>query len=111
VTQTTLSIDPKKSEATIVLERSRAAFLAAPGVSEPFQCLRQRLRRVTIAGSGYYIAEGDTLLDEDQLFFYALERERQEKARQARNMLELAGMGAANTTALCRIPATPHQSA
>jgi hypothetical protein len=94
----TLQIDPNKSEATIVLERSREAFTAAVGPNEPYQRLRQRLKRVRIDGTAFYVAEGDTLLDEDQLYFYALERDRQEKARQRRNMLELAGMGIANLT-------------
>ena len=98
MSQTTLRIDPTKSEATLLLERSRAAFSPVLGQNETYQRLRQRLKHVNLDGTNLYVAEGDTLLDEDQLYFYALERERQEKARQSRNMLELAGMGTANLT-------------
>jgi hypothetical protein len=96
VTTHILKIHPKKSEATLLLERSRPTL--AIGESELFKKLLQRLRTVTIDGVKFHVAEGDTLLDEDQLYFYALQRERQEQARQSRNMLELAGMGIANLT-------------
>jgi hypothetical protein len=92
----TLKIHPKKSEATLLVERSGPTM--AIGESQLFKKLRQRLRTATIDGVTFYVAEGDTLLDEDQLYFYALQRERQEQARQSRNMLELAGMGIANLT-------------
>ena len=80
MSQTTLRMDPTKSEATLLLERSGAAFSAVLGQNETYQRLRQRLKRVNLEGTDLYVAEGDTLLDEDQLYFYALEWERQEKA-------------------------------
>ena len=92
----TVRIHPKKSEATLLMERSRPPM--AIGDSELFKKLRARLSAVMIDGTKLYVVEGDTLLDEDQLYFYALQRERQEQARQSRNMLELAGMGIANLT-------------
>jgi hypothetical protein len=95
--ETTLTIHPKKSEATLLVERSRD-LAASLGQNEAFLRLKQRLRSATIDGVTLYVAEGDTLLDEDQLYFYALERERQDRARQSRNMLELVGMGTAALT-------------
>src|SRR5438105_327895 len=97
MSETIIPIDPKKSEASLLLERSQE-LLAGLAQHPLYQRLKQRLPTATIDGTRFYVAEGDTLLDEDQLYFYALHRERLEQAWQNRNMLELVGMGTANLT-------------
>ncbi|MGH8907663.1 MAG: hypothetical protein ACRD0K_14350 [Egibacteraceae bacterium] len=52
-----------------------------------------RLSKVEIDGQQYYVAEGDTLLDEDQFMVYAFNREKAEEARQAGLTAEAAGLG------------------
>jgi hypothetical protein len=48
-----------------------------------FTKLQQRLAQVTIDGDIYYVAEGDTLLDIDQLSFYADTRQKEDEAFRA----------------------------
>lgn len=87
-----------RSFASVALERDpdlrRAAF--ASGL---FEGLRTGLKKVTIEEENgpqeYYIAEGDTLLDEDQLAIYAFNRERVEAARLAMGTADAAGLGIA----------------
>jgi len=55
--------------------------------------LLQSLKTVVIDGETYYVAEGDTLLDADQLFIYAQQREAFEKQRQADRAATDAGLG------------------
>jgi hypothetical protein len=62
-------------------------FNAPPG-NETLERLKKRLTSVKVDGETFYIAEGDLLLDEDELLVYALQR-------QARDMQRLIG-----TTAL-----------
>lgn len=60
-----------------------------------FQLLQQRLQKVVVDGETYYVAEGDTLLDEDQLFIYAHQREAFEKQKKAELAANSAGLGMA----------------
>ncbi len=46
-----------------------------------YELLHRRLQNVKIEGETFYVAEGDTLLDEDQLFVYAQQREAFEKQK------------------------------
>jgi hypothetical protein len=95
MSQPYIAIDRRKSEATLLKERSQEVAAAIPQ-HDLYNKLKHRLRTATIDGVVFYIAEGDLTLDEDQLYFYALNRERAERARQSRNMLELVGMGMAS---------------
>ncbi|HEX8225235.1 MAG TPA: matrixin family metalloprotease [Allosphingosinicella sp.] len=61
--------------------------------SELFARLKNSLKKVVIDGKTYYVAEGDTLLDEAQLATYSLEREAREKLRAARRAASEAGLG------------------
>lgn len=60
-----------------------------------YELLQRRLKKVTIDGEIFYVAEGDTLLDEDQLFVYAQQREAFEKQKQAEKTANHAGLGMA----------------
>lgn len=61
--------------------------------SELFAKLKSSLKRVVIDSRTYYVAEGDTLLDEAQLATYALEREARDKLRKAREAASAGGLG------------------
>lgn len=50
--------------------------------------LREKLTQITVADRRYYVAEGDLLLDEDQLYFYAAHRDQQARDRE---MWQLTG--------------------
>jgi hypothetical protein len=58
-----------------------------------FPKLKNSLKTVVIDSRTYYVAEGDTLLDEHQLAAYSLEREAREKLWQARAAASAAGLG------------------
>src|SRR5215475_1672022 len=45
--------------------------------------LRSKLRKLTVDNQTYYLAEGDTLLDEDQLGVYALTKQKEAEAHKA----------------------------
>lgn len=80
-----------KSLATELLESAPA--LRSSMESGLYQHLLNRLRKVEIDGETYYIAEGDTLLDADQLFIYAQQREAFERQKQADRAAADAGLG------------------
>ncbi|HEX8621419.1 MAG TPA: matrixin family metalloprotease [Allosphingosinicella sp.] len=61
--------------------------------SELLAKLKSSLKKVEIDGKTYYVAEGDTLLDEGQLASYAIEREAREKLWAARAAASAAGLG------------------
>lgn len=63
--------------------------------SDLFVQLQNTLRKIDIDGETYYVAEGDTLLDSDQLAFYAHSRQRQDEAYQAARATSEAGLGVA----------------
>ena len=58
-----------------------------------FDKLKQSLGTVNIDGQTYFVAEGDTLLSEEQLQKYAGQREAIEQARIAMEEADAAGMG------------------
>ena len=60
---------------------------------ELFNKLRGSLKVVGIDGETYYVAEGDTLLDEDQLAIYAFQRQKEDEARRAAATASAAGLG------------------
>ncbi len=60
-----------------------------------YALLQRRLQKVKIDGETFYVAEGDTLLDEDQLFVYAQQREAFERQKQAEFTANNAGLGMA----------------
>ena len=60
-----------------------------------YELLQRRLQKVEIDGDIFYVAEGDTLLDEDQLFVYAQQREAFEKQKEAEKTANYAGLGMA----------------
>lgn len=72
---------------------SDAALRSAVEGSSLYATLKEKLRKVVIDSRTYYLAEGDTLLDEQQLAAYSLEREAREKLWQARAAASSAGMG------------------
>ena len=47
------------------------------------ELLKNKLNKVEIDGQTFYVAEGDTLLDDEQLKIYAEVREQADKARAA----------------------------
>ena len=87
-----------RSAAAVAIERNASLREAAHG-SDLFVTLKNGLKKVTIQEEDgpqeYYVAEGDTLLDEDQLAIYAVNRERVEAARSASAMIDAAGLGIA----------------
>ena len=73
---------------------------ANPGGNKPapkdlFAHLKKTLRQVKIDGQTYYLAEGDTLLDVDQLEIYARARQQEIEVRKARAAADAAGFGQA----------------
>lgn len=89
---------PLRSAAAVAIEQNASLREAAHG-SDLFVTLKNGLKKVTIQEEDgpqeYYVAEGDTLLDEDQLAIYAVNRERVEAARSASAMIDAAGLGIA----------------
>lgn len=98
-----MRLDATRSTASYVLE-SNEEIRSEVQSSDMFESLRQGLKQVVIDDETFFVAEGDTLLDEDQLGIYALNRERVRQARQAAATAAFAGLG---TVAL----AEPLQSA
>ncbi|MEX0789283.1 MAG: matrixin family metalloprotease [Actinomycetota bacterium] len=60
-----------------------------------YELLKSRLQKVRIDGETFYVAEGDTLLDSDQLFIYAQQREAFERQKRAEITANSAGLGMA----------------
>jgi hypothetical protein len=58
-----------------------------------FSHLKNTLRQIKIDGQPYYVAEGDTLLDLDQLEVYAAARQKEIEVHQARAAADAAGFG------------------
>jgi hypothetical protein len=61
--------------------------------SELFAKLKSSLKTVVVDSKTYYVAEGDTLLDEAQLATYSLEREARENLWRAKAAASSAGLG------------------
>jgi hypothetical protein len=59
-----------------------------------YSLLKEKLNTIQIDGKTLYVAEGDTLLDDDQLKMYADVREAEEKAREAAKKADASGFGA-----------------
>jgi hypothetical protein len=84
-----------KSLASVVLEE-QPAIRSALSESDLFNTLKDRLKKTPkIDGQEYYVAEGDTLLDEDQLLIYAQQRQAREIERRAAEAASGAGLGVA----------------
>lgn len=66
---------------------------AATSGSGLFEALQARLKIVEVDGQKLYVAEGDTLLDEDQLFVYAEQRAAAELVAQAAHAAFQSGLG------------------
>lgn len=66
-----------------------AAVAAAPDI---VTTLEQGLKKVEIDGEKYFIAEGDLLIDQDELSVYALARQAERDARKAREGQMKAGL-------------------
>ena len=81
-----------KSLASVVLDE-QPAVRSALAESDLFNSLQSRLTKITIDEQEYYIAEGDTLLDEDQLLVYAQQRQAREVALRAAEAASGAGLG------------------
>jgi len=88
--KTIVRVEPSKSQASLLIERGNLAV--NPSRHALFKQLRKTAKSVEIDGTTYYVVEGDLLLDADELYFYALKRERQDREHQTRSMLELVGM-------------------
>jgi hypothetical protein len=63
------------------------------GMDDLYSLLKSKLNTVEIEGNTLYVAEGDTLLDLDQLRIYADVREQEIKAQAARARADEAGFG------------------
>jgi hypothetical protein len=72
---------------------ANAAMREEVGSSDLLAFLGKRLRQTVIDGTTYYVAEGDTLLDEDQLAIYAFQRQKADEARRAAMTADSAGLG------------------
>jgi hypothetical protein len=72
-----------------------------------FEHLLNKLPKLEIDGETFYVAEGDTLLDEDQLFLYAGQREALDKARQAADLAMKGGMGLIGVASSIRSETNP----
>ncbi|MGI9414863.1 MAG: hypothetical protein ACR2PM_14405, partial [Hyphomicrobiales bacterium] len=85
-----------KSTASIALEID-SEMRAEVQASSLFETLKSGLKKVTIEEENgpqeYYVAEGDTLLDEHQLGIYAMTREQVNAARRAGDLASAAGLG------------------
>ena len=81
----------EKSRASELLESQPA--LRDKAENSLYEHLLNRLKKVQVDGETYYVAEGDTLLDADQLFFYAQQREAFEKKQEVDRAATDAGLG------------------
>ena len=83
-----------RSMASMALERNTELRNAVSSSNLATQ-LKDRLKQVTVDDEQFWIAEGDTLLDDDQLAIYALAREQVETTRRLNSAADLAGLGMA----------------
>jgi len=81
-----------KSMASVVLDE-QPAVRSALSESNLFHTLQSRLKKIEIDDQEYYVAEGDTLLDEDQLLVYAQQRQAREVALRAAEAASEGGLG------------------
>jgi len=58
-----------------------------------YSVLKDKLNKIEVNGNTLYIAEGDTLLDDDQLQTYADVREAENEARAAAKKADKKGFG------------------
>jgi hypothetical protein len=65
----------KKAAGAGALYRGAETSPASPAEAETADGLRERLRTVVVDGETFYVAEGDLLLDEDELEVYAVHRQ------------------------------------
>lgn len=59
-----------------------------------YSVLKEKLNKIEVNGKTLYIAEGDTLLDDEQLKIYADVREKENEAREAAKKADAQGYGA-----------------
>jgi hypothetical protein len=81
-----------KSFATESLEQN-ANLRNEVASSDLFETLKNGLKKLSIDGQELYVAEGDTLLDEDQLRIYAFSRQKLNEARNAAEIASALGLG------------------
>lgn len=62
-------------------------------MGELFKLLKQKLNTIEVNGEKLYVAEGDTLLDEQQLEIYADVRQKENEAREAAKKADEKGFG------------------
>ncbi len=94
-----MNVHQDKSAAASYRESLPDQARASLGDADLFDRLQKNLRRVIIDEQELYVAEGDTLLDEDQLFVYAGQRAAADKAEQASQAAFAAGLGTTNLMA------------
>jgi hypothetical protein len=58
-----------------------AAAAAAPAPEDPVEKFKRTLSTVDVEGQTFFVAEGDLLLDEDEVIVYALQRQAQDLQR------------------------------
>lgn len=83
-TVTPVKLEVKEQSWSSAALQGNTALRATLAESTKFQQLESGLPKVEIDGEAFYIAEGDRLLDEDQLLFFADARAEQEKRFNAR---------------------------
>jgi hypothetical protein len=86
----------KSQDAQMSGESSKAS--AALSQFPLFDTLYERSKRVDVDGTVYWLVEGDTLLDEDQLRSYAQQREALQQARAAAQTAQQAGLALVGIT-------------
>ena len=60
-----------------------------------YSVLKEKLNKIEVNGKTLYVAEGDTLLDDEQLKIYADVREKENEAREAAKKADAQGFGTA----------------
>lgn len=92
MTKDKLKAPASQSIATRGLQAGGELRAAVENSAAPAQ-LQSKLRKITVDGQEFYVAEGDTLLDPDQLAIYAVARSKQNEAFRAASLADSAGLG------------------
>jgi hypothetical protein len=75
---------PQEKERANTVFNEVIASMSAPGAAlteDPLTALKKRLAALDVDGQKFFVAEGDLLLDEDELAVYAVQRRAQELQR------------------------------
>ena len=68
--------DPKSESMATRLFAAKPQLRNEVTASPLFQKMKRERKKLTVDDEEYFVVEGDTLLDEDQLAFYSAQREK-----------------------------------